>query len=246
MWEDIKSVSVVLFVLLYWVHSSIHYPAWPQGYTRAAFLSNSSLPCTVLVEGREKRKDVMRLKNKCWQKGERRQSPAGHADLQPALPRCSLESVLSQHPWLPRDGESWRLPKPDVNPVFFGEMVQIHKALLGSAVGSAWAGGTGKESRSQLCSPTAEPPWGWGHPQTEPGDGDVGLHLPPVSSAGNWGSCVSPQPCEGLIKTTTKYRQKRQNPKSLLFLSPPPSLPCFFQVFMATGGSSNPDMGGSA
>lgn len=55
MWEDIKSVSVVLFVLLYWVHSSIHYPAWPQGYTRAAFLSNSSLPCS--SGGREGEKE---------------------------------------------------------------------------------------------------------------------------------------------------------------------------------------------
>lgn len=30
------------------------------------------------------------------------------------------------------------------------------KAVLGSADGSAWAGGTGKESRSQLCSPLGE------------------------------------------------------------------------------------------
>lgn len=87
MWED-KICLHCPFLLLYWVYSSVHYPVWPQGYTRAGFLSNNSLPCTALVEGREKRRDIERLKNKCWQKEERRQSPAGHADLQPTLPRC--------------------------------------------------------------------------------------------------------------------------------------------------------------
>lgn len=31
-------------------------------------------------------------------------------------------------------------------------------------------------------------PQGWGHPQTKRGDGDVGLHLPPVRSAGSMGA----------------------------------------------------------
>lgn len=44
------------YLLLYWVHSSIHYPAWPQGYTRAAFLSNSSLPSLHCSGGRERGK----------------------------------------------------------------------------------------------------------------------------------------------------------------------------------------------
>lgn len=86
------------FLLLCWAYSSIHYPAWPQGYTSAGFLNNSSLPCTALVAGREKRRDIEKLKNNCWQREESRQSLAGHADLQPTLPRCSLKSEWNQHP----------------------------------------------------------------------------------------------------------------------------------------------------
>lgn len=133
----------------------------------------------VLVEGREKRRDIKSLKDKCWQKGERRQSPAGHADIQATLPRCSLRSVWNH---------------------------------LGFRT-----------------------PQGWGHPQTKPGDGDVGLHLPPRvgEKCQGWGCCVGSQPCEGLMKKNNNSNnestaKKPPNPKSLLFLSPPPSRPCFF------------------
>lgn len=62
MWEEIKSVSVVLFCSC--TGCSAPSIILSQGSTRAGFLSNSSLPCMVLVEGKEKRKGIKRLKIK--------------------------------------------------------------------------------------------------------------------------------------------------------------------------------------
>lgn len=112
------------------------------------------------------------------------------------------------------------------------------------------AEGTG-EAGSQLCCPSLLVPpggydipemgtissltWGWG----------CGAASSPIEMGWGWGCCVDSQPRKGLKKhqINTK-RKKRPNPKFLLFLSPSPSLPFIFQVLlMATGGSSNPDMG---
>lgn len=139
-----------------------------------------------------------------------------------------MQPEVCVEPW---DGESWRLPKPDISPVFFGEMAQIHsQASARLSRGICMGGGTGKKSRSQLCSPPGESQlgssWGWGHPQTMPGDAASS----PCEQCWDWGCCVGSQPCEGLIKTTTtttKYRQNRQIPN--LFSFSPLLLP--FPVF---------------
>lgn len=70
----------------------------------------------------------------------------------------------------------------------------------------------------------------------------MGLQTPP-EICWDWGCCMDSWHCEGLMEKNKKQISNLFSFSPLLLSS----LPFFFQVFfMATGGSSNPDMGGLA
>lgn len=98
MWEDLKSASITLFFLLYWVHGSFQPwpPVWAQGW------GTEQLPSPALVwwkRREEREKERQKKAKKQGLAGGREKAEPSYPCLSPAHPpRCSLKSALNQHP----------------------------------------------------------------------------------------------------------------------------------------------------